>query len=134
MLRTTPASASTRRCLLTACRVMRVPAVSRAIDCGRPRLSRASTPRRVASPSAANTEARAFSPLGCRRLDMARDVLHLDGPAFAVPQERLVAAMARDFVEPGLDHAKPGAAHDRLERELDQRRRLPGVIRVRVER
>src|SRR5262249_40343291 len=136
-LRTTPAPSNTRRCLVTAWRVRSVPSVRREIDCGSPALSRASTDSRVASPSAANTNARAFSALArappedalSRRLpDMLFDILHLHSPAGVVHAQCLVAAFCRDSVEARFDHAQQGPGRGLLQRKLDQCRLLAGIV------
>lgn len=78
-----PASASTRRCLVTACRVMSVPSVSCVIDKTPPAHSTEMMRMRVSSPSAAkigalNAERRAAAffrvVLGSGCLDIFRDV------------------------------------------------------------
>src|SRR5258708_4197620 len=108
MLRTTPALARTRRCLVTACRDRLVPVVSREMDYGLPLHSLVRTDRRVASPRAANTDAGTFS--ASIRLwgsfDMPRDVLDLLAPPAVVHAERLEPAPARELVETRLDDAQ----------------------------
>src|SRR4051812_45427960 len=135
-LRTTPAASSTRRCLVTAWRVSRVPAVRRTIDCGVPRLKRSSTESRVASPSAAKISARDFNAVDAlaRMGEILRDIDHLDGPTALVHAERFVTATCGQFVEARLDNAQNRPGYGRLKRELDQRRRLGGIILARVDR
>src|SRR6516162_3010574 len=142
-LRTTPAPSNTRRCLVTAWRVSSVPRVRREIDCGLPSLSLASTDSRVSSPSAANTDARVFSAparappedaLSRGLLDMPFDVLHLHSPAAFIHPERLVAAFRRDLVEARFDNLQQGSGRGLFERELDQGRRLPGVVLALIDR
>src|SRR5262245_4059853 len=117
--RTTPAPSRTRRCLVTACRVMSVPAVSREIDWALPADSRPSIDSLVSSPSAANTVARVFSAAApLRGFDMASDVLHLRAPAAVVHAERFVAAVARDLVEAGFNHTEPGSGRNGLQGEF----------------
>src|SRR5665213_2837177 len=66
------------RCLLTAWRVTLAPSLRRAIDSGPSAPRRATRPRRVGSPSAANTgAARAGAGPAVLARDMALDVLHL---------------------------------------------------------
>jgi hypothetical protein len=97
--RTTPAPSSTRRCLVTAWRVRRVPSVSRAIERGSPSTSLASSNSRVSSPSAANTAALdlscAASLRGIRFVEVPGDVLELDLPTLGVLGEHHGAAMRR---------------------------------------
>src|SRR5262245_56448719 len=109
--RTTPASSSTRRCLVTAWRVNWVPSVSLAMDCGSPLSSFDNTARRVSSPRAANTLARTLSALSRlgRLSDMALDVLDLLCPAALIHAEGLVATVDRNFVEAGFDDAQQRA-------------------------
>src|SRR5262249_2349310 len=135
-LRTTPAASSTRRCLVTAWRVNRVPAVRRTIDCGVPRLSRSRTESRVASPSAANISARAFNAVEtlARMNKMFRDIGHLDSPAALVHAERFIAPMGGQFAEARFHDPQQRPCPDRLERELDKRRRLAGIILAGVHR
>src|SRR5262245_63417678 len=102
MERTTPAPSSTRRCLVTAWRVSRVPAVSWVIDCGAPPVRRVTKFRRVPSPSAANTAALVLRAAALGRLDMFGDVLQLRGPAAVVHAEGDVAALGRQLLEAGL--------------------------------
>src|SRR5207247_7749175 len=95
--------------------------VSRAIDCGPPADSRATSARRVRSPSAAKTgAARARPAVAALGRDMPLDVLHLLRPAPLVHPEGLGAAGHRDAVEAGLDHAELRSAGDLLQAELDQ--------------
>src|SRR5690606_16534457 len=146
-LRTTPASSSTRRCLLIAWRLRALSRPSSVIErCARsPSLP--TSDRRVGAPSAANTTAAA----GARRdqrdralrrrawldrasPDMALDVLHLLGPAAVVHAEGLVAAVRGDAVEAGFGHGQQGAVAVWLEAEFDQRRDLAGVVHARLNR
>jgi hypothetical protein len=66
--------------------------------------------RRVSSPRAANTEARAVSVLIrhastrlSRLFDMSSDVFDLFAPTSVIHPERLEASLARDLVEASLD-------------------------------
>src|SRR6185503_2267218 len=135
-LRTMPASASTRRCFVTACRDRLVPSVRRAMDCGSPLSSLPSTASRVSSPSAANTAARIFSALGrlCCLLDMLRDVSHLCAPAAVVHAERLSPTVARNPIEARLDDAQQGPCRSLLQRELNERRWFGRVVHLRIGR
>src|SRR3546814_9567052 len=65
---------------------------------------------------------------------MALDVLHLLGPTAVVHAEGLVAAVRGDAVEARLGHRQQGAVAARLETELDQGRRLVGVVDARLDR
>src|SRR3979409_1199639 len=128
--RTTPAPSRTRRCLVTACRVSRVPDVRREIDCGSPVVSLASNPRRVSSPRAAKTDALVLKAAALLRLmfDMPRDVLDLGRPAAFVHAEGLVAAVRRQLVEARFDDAQPRAGCRLLPGEFDQRRAVAVVV------
>src|SRR5262245_62590346 len=91
--RTRPAPASTCRCLVTAWRVTAEPSLSRVIDSGPPAESRATSPRRVASPRAANTDAAPGAERACAlALDIPADVLGLDAPSHVVHPVRLGTA------------------------------------------
>src|ERR1700751_3567703 len=87
-LRTMPARSRTPRCLVMAWRVSLDSSESWEMEQGSPEQGLATRARRVLSPSAAKTRARAFG-LAVMRLrilcDMALDVLHLFGPAPVVP-------------------------------------------------
>src|SRR6185312_10752639 len=112
---TRPASASTCKCLVTAWRVMVVPAVSCAIDSAPPAHSATTSRSRVASPSAANTGALADNAAALRRErsvrgDIFLDVAHLHGPATGVGAQCGVAARGRQPVEAGLGESQ----HDAL--------------------
>src|SRR5262245_1779366 len=106
------------------------------MDCGVPRLKRSSTESRVASPSAAKAAARLFKAV--ERLGGIRekpfDIVHLDCPAALVHAERLVATVGGQFVEARLDDTQARPALGRLKHELDQRRRLLGIILARLDR
>src|SRR5690348_10647378 len=90
---------------------------------------------RVGSASAANTGTASFTfsaaELRCR--DMLREVPRLSFPALLVHAERLDAAAGRDAVEARLDDRDLGAVLHLLQRELDERRRLRGVVDLRVD-
>src|SRR5262245_2060961 len=104
-VRTIPAATSACRCFVTAWRVTGAPAVRSTMVDGPSEESRATSPRRVSSPSAAKTGAAPASaaPVALCRRDMTLDVQHLLGPAAFVHPERLVASCLRQPVEPGLD-------------------------------
>src|SRR3954469_117836 len=113
--RTSPAAASTFRCLVTACRVICVPEVSCVIDIPPPAHSAAMRSNRVSSPRAANTGAALRSAVDLRApglggSDMLRDVLQLDLPALGVTPERLQTPIRRDLIEAGLDHRQQSAS------------------------
>src|SRR5262245_14461385 len=137
-LRASPASARTRRCFVTACRVTSVPAVSRVIESGPSAPSRATRRRRVWSPSAAKTGsvavnaaavARALPPLAKESLD----VLCLFCPAFRVHAESLRATRQGDAVEARLHDSQLGAPGHVGELALDERRGLARVVVLRVD-
>src|SRR5262245_31723410 len=132
---TSPAPASTCRCLVTAWPVTAEPSLSRVIDSGPPAESRATSPRRVPSPSAANTEAAPGAGRACAlALDIPADVLRLHAPPHVVHPVRLGTARDRDALEAGLDDRQQCSALGVREAELDQRGRLTGVIDRRVDR
>src|ERR1700682_2491373 len=147
--RTTPASASTRRCLVTPCRLISVFAVSCAIENAPPAQSRATSFRRVGSPSAAKTFARTSldrttarrpasrfpAPFALPlRADMAHDVVHLPFPASAVHAERFQATVRGHVVEGAFPHAKQRAlAGHVFTRECHERRLLLRVVHGRVD-
>src|SRR5215467_5732826 len=132
-----PACSSTRRCLVIAWRVMRVPPVSCAIERGSPALSAAISDSRVSSPSAAHTTAwwRRFAALASLvTRDMSLDVPELRAPAAVVHAECLRAACGRQFLEPGLGDPQQRAAGNRLQPEFHQRRRFAGIILLWIDR
>src|SRR5438034_299710 len=106
---TKPASASTRRCLVMACRETADFTLIRAIDSGPLVDSRISSCSRVASPSAANSGAASCARRAASG-DMGGDVAELFGPAALVHAERLVLAFRRQLVEAGLDDGQQRAA------------------------
>ena len=98
LLRTSPACSITRRCFVTAWRVIAEPVVNRVMDKRAPSESRAASRSRVRSPSAANTVAVALScevPRALRRTAHARpdEVEHhrplaiVGGEAIGLPRE-----------------------------------------------
>ena len=107
-----------------------VPAVRREIDCGSPSHSLVSTDRRVSSPSAANTDAGVFGASGrlWRLSDMPRDILDLLAPPALVHAEGFDTALARHFVEARFDDAQQRPGRGLFQRELDEGRRLAGII------
>src|SRR5262249_45437388 len=116
------------------CRVPAEPAVSRVIDSGPPAESRATSPRRVASPSAANTEAASGAGRACALvLDIPADVLRLHAPPHVVHPVRLGTARDRDTLEAGLDDRQQCSALGVREAELDQRGGLTRVVDGRVD-
>ena len=120
--RTTPALARTRKCRVMAWRVTSVPAVSRVMDSGPCSQSRATSPRRVGSPSAPNKgaeAARARIPLLRAMREVLLDELGLMGPSSVVGGEGLDPAGQRDAVEAGLRDGQQRAALDLLQLEDD---------------
>src|SRR3546814_1192725 len=115
-LRTTPAAASTRRCLVIAWRLSALSRPSSVIERCALSPSLPTSARRVGSPRAANTTAalearRDQRDRAMRRrasLDMALDVLHLLGPTAVVHAEGLVAAVRWDAVEARFGHRQQG--------------------------
>src|ERR1700731_4204765 len=141
--RTSPASASTCKCLVTACRVICVPDVSCAIDIAPPAHNTAMRRNRVSSPSAANTGAAfrsagvfdeaAFAPaLG--RFDMLLDVFHLYLPPFAIHPENLQTTRDGYVVDARLDYSQQRTPHRILQLELHQRSGLARIVYLRVDR
>src|SRR6185437_13516371 len=106
-------------------------AVNCAMDRAGPPESRATSISRVSSPRAAKTGAGARLARGLG--DMAGDVLHLFGPAAVVHPECLVPPVGRDAVEAALRHDQEGAGGRLLQAELDQSRRLGGIIHLGIE-
>src|SRR6476661_6000273 len=89
---------------------------------------------RVGSARAANTGTASFTlSAAALRLDMLREVLRLAVPALPVHAECLGAAAERDAVEARLDDRDGGAVLHLLERELDERHRLLGVVDLHVD-
>src|SRR6266542_3691362 len=131
-LRTMRAPSSTRRCLVTACRVMRVPSVSWAIDRGCPLLSLAMSESLVSSPSAAKIGAYLRRPAAALRAlrDMTFDVLHLLCPAIIVHAQRFNPSVSGNLVESGLGNHEQRTAYGLLEAKLDERRRFLRIIHV----
>src|SRR6187401_3849397 len=120
-----------RRCFVTAWRVTPEPSVRLVIDDGPARHKRLTMPRRVSSPSAAKTGAPLCNNAWSARRDMAFDVLQLSGPAAVVHAERLGAARRGQLVETGFDDLEPRPAVGVGQAELDERRRLAGVVDLR---
>src|SRR5579885_1225087 len=120
-----PTFSSTRRCLVMAWRVRRDPRERAAMEQGSPALSRATSARRVASPSAAKTGA--WDVL-CLRGDMALDMVHLLRPAALVHAKGLGAARGGDLVEAGFRDGQQRAAGGLLETEFHERGGLGRVI------
>jgi len=65
---------------------------------------------------------------------MLRDVLDLLAPAAVIHAERFEPALARKLVETRLDDSQQSPCQGALQGELDERRRLVGVILVRIDR
>src|ERR1700730_7116001 len=141
--RTSPASASTCKCLVTACRVICVPDVSCAIDIAPPAHSTAMRRNRVSSPSAANTGAafrsagvftEATLPPGLGRCDMLLDVFQLHLPPFAIHPEHLQTTRDGYVVDAGLDDSQQRTPNSVLQLELHQRSGLARIVYLRVDR
>src|SRR5579859_5009853 len=117
---TTPASSSTRRCLVIAWRVSVEPSASREIDCGGPLASLPTSDSRVPSPSAAKTDARCSKSVPrsgrgfCMLLQMACDVRHLLGPPTLVHAEGIEPPVFGKGVEAGFQQEQHGAIILRL--------------------
>ncbi len=102
LLATRPTSSSTARCLVTACRVTLVPAVSVAIDCGLPSSSMATSAKRVGSPSAAKTLAYCFAlrlAVSLRFNKESLNVFQLCFPPASVHLKRFGSAVQRNLIE-----------------------------------
>src|SRR5262249_41297187 len=125
MLATMPASSSTRRCLLIACRVRCEPCANCEIERGDPATSVATRPRRVASPRAAKTAAR---PSTSAALDMGCDVRPLLAPAPLVHAVGLKPTFLWNGIEArfGEDEERPLTLW--LEPEFDPGGRLRCVV------
>src|SRR5688572_1110332 len=91
---------------------------------------------RVVSPRAANTGTASaiFRAAASRLRDMSLEVPDLAGPSLVVHPERLGSTRERDAIEPGLDDRHSGAAFRVVENEFDERGRLGGVVRGRIDR
>src|SRR5207302_8933959 len=130
---TSPAVASTLRCLVTAWRVTADPAVSRVIDRGPSELSRATSASRVSSPSAANIgAARATSRVLPLYRDISRDVRELLRPARVVHPECLGTPCQRDAIGACMEHGELGASRDFLELVFDQGGRFTRVVHFEI--
>src|SRR5882672_3927704 len=127
---------STRRCFVTAWRVSGVPSVSWEIEHGCPSLSFATSASLVSSPNAAKIGAQARRPAAPLRAagDMVGDVPGLLFPAAAVHAQRFHAAMGRNVVEARLGDDEQRAVRERRQAELDQRRLLLRIVRLRIDR
>src|SRR5512133_4210963 len=122
LLLTSPASESTSRCLVMACRVTSNWPLRRVTVSGPLAQRRTSRPRRVAAPRAAKSGAASFSRAGERASarDMAFDPGQLARPPGIVHAEGLVAPVRGQLVEAGLHHLEQGAIPSRLEVELHE--------------
>lgn len=123
--RTSPAPASTRRCLVTAWRVRRDPSVSCAMERGCPEDSLATSDILVASPRAANSAHGRGPPerrLGLR--DIVFDVLHLLCPATVILEERLGAPRCRNVFKARFGDCQQCTSLSWLKMKLHQRGRL----------
>src|SRR5262249_46503260 len=144
---TSPAAASAWRCLVTACRVIRVPLVSLVIERGPASPSRVTMRSRVASPSAAKTGA-SSSSLTARDRDITSshrggvghlteilvDELRLNPPALRVGIEGFGAAVERNLIEARLRDRQHRAPRSLFELEDNECRRLLRVVDVRIDR
>src|ERR1044072_3775480 len=91
--------------------------------------------RGVSLPSAEKTEARArpAAPPLCVLLDMLSDIFALNAPAPIVHAKCFIAALGRYFVKSGFHDSQPGSSRGLLQRELDQRGRLAGIVLVGID-
>src|SRR5262245_55104401 len=121
-----PAPSSTRRCLLIACRVRREPCASCEIERGDPATSVVTRPRRVASPSAANTAAR---PSSSAALDMGSNVLHLLAPSPVIHAVGLKPPRFRNGIEARFADDKERPLTLRRKPEFHPGGRLLAVIK-----
>src|SRR5579872_7378641 len=134
--RTTPASASTCKCRVTAWRVISDPSVSLAMDRGPCWLSRATSRRRVGSPSAPNRGADAVRARAGALRSMRQVLLDepaLMGPPALVGGKRLRAPGERYGVETRLRDGQPCAALGGRQLEDDQGGGFAGVVHVGVD-
>ena len=119
------------RCLVIAWRVSFDSSESCEMEHGSPEHSLATRARRVLSPSAANTRARAFG-LAVMRLrilcDMALDILHLFGPAAVVPAECFGAPVGGNAVEAGLGEYEQCTSRNRFQPKFDKGAGSVGVV------
>src|ERR1700734_3581545 len=128
---TSPARCRTRRCLVTAWRVRRVPEVSSEMDAGRPAPRRATRARRVLSPSAAKSTAWGVCRLRVRLWllrNITLDVQHLLCPAAAVAALRIAAPLFGDVFKARLGDCEQRAGSYLLEMKLDEGTRRVGVV------
>src|SRR5512147_125369 len=133
-----PASSITRRCLVIAWRVIFVPAVKCVMDIGPSSESRATSRKRISSPSAAKIIAESF---GCAELlwlsflcKVRLDQFHDHAPTLFVGSKRLDTTFQRNPIESTFRHLQHDALRDLLKRKLDQRGRFLGVVDVWVDR
>src|SRR5678815_4251123 len=110
---------------------MSVPLVNRVIDSGSPPARRATSRKRVGSPSAAKI--RAGSSRSGASVDILLDVPRLLLPATLVHTEGLRAAGEGDRVKAGLRNREPGTVGNLVQSELDECHRLVRVVRLRVD-
>src|SRR6202789_366758 len=130
--RTSPAAASTPRCLVIACRGISVHEVSWVMDMAPPTHSTAMSRSFTSSPSAANSGAQLLSGLladaDLRLGDMLFDIFHLLLPPRTVHAKCRRPARRRDFIEAGLHDTEHHAALPVLELKDDQGRGLRRII------
>src|ERR1700723_1968095 len=102
------------------------------MDCGRPPDSRATSRRRVASPSAAKTGAPALSSALSRLAGIPGERRQLKLPTFAVPFEHAGAPRQREPAETRFHYGNQRAALDLRQAELNQRRGFTGIVFARL--
>src|SRR5262245_7562528 len=112
-----------------ACRVTLAPPERAVAESARPVPSFLTTESRVPSPRAKTTPATACSVA----FDIFAKVLRLCGPAALVHSERALSPMSRNAIEARFDDGEQRAFGNRLETELDERRRLVLGVRVRID-
>src|SRR6266849_10746586 len=95
--------------------------------------SRATSRRRVASPSAAKTGAASTRLASLPVRDIPLNALQLRGPPAVVHPERFGATRCRETIEPRLHDREDRFAAHLVQLELDERRRLRRVVHAGVE-
>src|SRR5580704_1951731 len=121
---------STRKCLVTACRVSLVPAVSSAIEYRCPLHNFANSVKRVSSPRAAKTAAFARALLWVFA-DISLDILHLLFPSAVIPEEGLCPPLAGNLFKARFRHRQQSTAGCCVQSKLHQGRCLLRIIHLR---
>lgn len=115
LLRTSPDFCITRKCFVTACRVISSPSLNLVIEAGPPAQSREINRKRISSPNAANKDAewKGASGLGLGCLcKVFLDQLNNDGPALVVRFQGLGSPLQRDLIEAGFGYCQQDPAAD----------------------